>query len=161
RHRHRPLVVLDEVQVAGRDAHLLGELHLGESLVAAQSPYPVAQHGLRRHRPSSGVTAPISTAGGPAVYSLHSFTDACGAGVTSFHLGLQGLIDVSREWFTFRSRPGPGSSGSLSLDPAAPRGILAMTTFDVSRSTVRTPGRPPEGVRVRGELRAGWAEVLT
>jgi len=36
-----------------------------------------------------------------------------------------------------------------------------MTTFDVSRSTVRTPGRPPEGVRVRGELRAGWAEVLT
>ena len=36
-----------------------------------------------------------------------------------------------------------------------------MTTFDVSRSTVRMPGRWPEGVRVRGELRAGWAEVLT
>jgi malate synthase len=36
-----------------------------------------------------------------------------------------------------------------------------MTTFDVPRSATRLPGRPPEGVRVRGELRAGYAEVLT
>ncbi len=43
------LVVLDQVQVAGRYAQARGHGDLGQALPVAQPAHPVAQHGLSRH----------------------------------------------------------------------------------------------------------------
>ena len=68
--RHRALVVLDQVEVAGRDAELLRHLRLGQVMVAPQPADLVAQHRLLVRSHSLSPPSPQCR----KIYKLYGFT---------------------------------------------------------------------------------------